>query len=348
MCSLAENPKFPSTRFLGSKVKIIDWLWGHVSDRRFSTVLDAFGGTGCFSFTSKKYGKRTYFNDALSFNHVIGTAIIQNSITTVSEKETAKVMVAHKSVEYKKFIEQTFAGIYFTDEENKWLDLVVQNISLVENKYKQAILFSALGQSCLIKRPYNLFHRKNLYMRMKKVERTFNNKKCWDTPFQQYFFRFVKEYNEAVFCNGNQNLSTCSDVFSLNDNFDLVYLDPPYMSGKISDDYLSLYHFLDGITDYNSWHERIDYSTKNRKLKSNNQVKQWGRKSTIDSLLDKLIEKFSASIIVMSYRNDGYPTSERIIELFKKHKGKAPDIYSLPYQYALSKKPVSELLFIAE
>ena len=38
--------KFPSTRYQGSKLKFVDWIWNCIKDVPFNTVLDAFGGTG--------------------------------------------------------------------------------------------------------------------------------------------------------------------------------------------------------------------------------------------------------------------------------------------------------------
>ena len=54
----------------------------------------------------------------------------------------------------------------------------------------------ALNQACLMKRPFNLFHRKNLYIRTANVERQFGNKTTWETPFPTLFTRLVKEANQ--------------------------------------------------------------------------------------------------------------------------------------------------------
>ena len=42
----------------------------------------------------------------------------------------------------------------------------------MKNEKKQALAYFALFQSCIIKRPYNLFHRKNLYVRTKEMKRS--------------------------------------------------------------------------------------------------------------------------------------------------------------------------------
>src|SRR5690606_27079374 len=99
-----------------------------------------------------------------------------------------------------------------------------------ESTYKNAIALNAIFQSCLIKRPYNLFHRNNLYMRTNNVERNFGNKTSWDRNFDIYFRRFVNEINNAVFDSGNQCHVLNSDIFEIDsEQFDLVYLDPPYV-----------------------------------------------------------------------------------------------------------------------
>jgi len=76
-------PEFPSTRFQGSKLKIVDWIWDNVKVLEFNSVLDAFGGTGSVSYMLK--GKVVYYNDILKFNHYIGLALIENESTNLSE-----------------------------------------------------------------------------------------------------------------------------------------------------------------------------------------------------------------------------------------------------------------------
>lgn len=45
--------QFPSTRYYGSKRKLLSWLCRHLCTIRFDTVLDAFGGTGSVSLLFK-------------------------------------------------------------------------------------------------------------------------------------------------------------------------------------------------------------------------------------------------------------------------------------------------------
>ncbi len=85
--------KFPSTRFAGSKVKLIGWIWDCLGDENFKSALEAFGGTGIFSFSAKKRGKKTCFNDLLAFNHNVGLALIENSLIKIDSNELSNILL---------------------------------------------------------------------------------------------------------------------------------------------------------------------------------------------------------------------------------------------------------------
>ena len=175
---------FPSTRYQGSKNKVLDWIDFYTKDLQFETVLDAFGGTGSVGYLFKKQGKQVFSNDYLKFNSLVGTALIENNNTFLEQDDLDFILNKQAAVDYQSVIYDTFHDIYFTDEENEWLDQIIVNIQNLENRYKQALAYFALFQACIIKRPYNLFHRKNLYIRTAEVERTFGNKKTWETSFE--------------------------------------------------------------------------------------------------------------------------------------------------------------------
>ena len=335
----------PSTRYQGSKHKIIEWIDYHTKDMEFNSVLDAFGGTGCVGYMYKKNGKQVFYNDSLKFNHYVGLALIENSKTILEGEDIDFVLKKHKDVKYPTFIFDTFHDIYFTDEENKWLDVVVTNISRIKHTYKKAIAFYALFQSCIIKRPYNLFHRKNLYMRTAEVARSFGNKKTWDTPFQDHFRKFAEEANNAIFNNGKGGKAYYSDVFDLDVKADLIYIDTPYISTKgIGVNYFDFYHFLEGIVFYEQWSDLIDEKSKHKKIK--NGKNEWCNKGEIYEAFERLFEKFKDSILVVSYRDDGTPTIPELADMLKKYK-RSVDVKKLDYKYALSKNASKEVLIIA-
>lgn len=345
--TLPRDPVFPSTRYQGSKLKLVDWIWENVQGLHFETVLDAFGGTGAVSHLFKRKGKTVVYNDALKFNYLIGLALIENCATTLSEEDVLWLLETHRHVRYGDFIEQTFAGIFFTDEENRWLDRVIGNIRALDDRYKQALAYFALFQACIAKRPYNLFHRRNLYIRTAEVERTFGNKTTWDTPFEKHFRDFVAEANASVFDNGRNNVALNHDVFEIEGNFDLVYIDPPYVAASgVGVDYLDFYHFLEGIADYDHWAERIDYRLKHKGLKHVKPV--WCDKSRIHDAFDRLFARFRDSILVVSYRSNGIPSVSELTFLLERYKRSVTKVESTDYQYVLSRTQSQEALLIAK
>lgn len=339
--------KFPSTRYQGSKLKYVDWIWYCIKDLSFHTVLDAFGGTGCVAYKMKQEGKSVTYNDLLKFNSIIGKALIENNCEIIEDYELDSLLKMHDSISYPDFIEQTFTDIYFTDEENRWLDMVTTNIAQIDSPYKQAIALFALFQSCIIKRPYNLFHRKNLYLRTQEVERSFGNKVTWDTSFSTHFKKFINEANNAVFDNGETNRSLNMNVFDIHNDYDLIYIDTPYISENgVGIDYFDFYHFLEGITDYENWGNRIDYNSKHKRLKLNKS--DWTNALTIEKSFEKLIKQFNNSILAISYRSNGIPSIQRIKEILVEN-GKEVTIYeSREMKYVLSNKYSTEVLIIGK
>jgi adenine-specific DNA methylase len=342
---LTDDAVFPSTRFQGSKAKIVDWVWDTIKDLEFNSVLDAFGGTGCVGYMLKSKDKRVTYNDILKFNWYIGTALIENSYVKLMDEDVTFVLDKHKHIEYPTFVTDTFRGIYFTDEENEWIDRVVTNIEHLSNLYKKAIAYFALFQACIIKRPFNLFHRKNLYIRLADVERNFGNKTTWDTPFETHFRQFVAEANQAVFSNGQENKALNNDALNVEGDFDLVYIDTPYVSSKgIGVDYLNFYHFIEGLVHYPDWDKMIDYRTKHRRFKQTTSV--WTDKRKITSAFDQLFRKFRDSILVVSYRADGIPSISDLVSLLRQYKSHVQELDRTEYKYVLSTNESAEVLLI--
>jgi adenine-specific DNA methylase len=305
-----------------------------------------FGGTGVVSHLFKNANKQVTYNDNLTFNWNIGLALIQNADTRLSAQDVELILEARSDVTYPDFIQRTFANIYFTDEENAWLDHVTYNIDhFVENPTKQALARFALFQACIIKRPYNLFHRANLYMRHAKVERSFGNKSTWDTPFEVHFQTFVQEANRAVFDNGRDNRALNLDALSTPTGCDLVYLDPPYLNIKgVGVDYRDFYHFLEGLTYYDDWDSRIDLNSKHRRLMP--KISPWTQPKMILDAFEKVISRHRDSILVVSYRDDGIPTKSELRDLLSAYKREVREA-SQGQKYALSIQESHESLYIA-
>lgn len=347
-----EIKKFPTTRYQGSKRKILPWIYDCIKDLEFNTVLDAFGGSGMVSYLFKRMGKSVTFNDILQFNQIIGESIVSNNDVILTESDLKNIL--NQKVTSKTFITDNFQGIYYLDSENLWLDRVIHNIENLNHEYsgdelrfKKSIAYNALFQSCLIKRPYNLFHRKNLEMRTRDVQRNFGNKTTWETPFPNHFVKFATEINRSIFSSTTTCNSINVDVFETDDiNFDLVYIDSPYVKKNDkrneSSDYLKCYHFLEGIAKYDKWDGLIDDLAINKRIRKDTMPNYFTPKEALKTF-EKLIGKFQNSIIVISYKYGGTPSIEELTEILKKYKGRVR-IHDKHYKYALNKQNGNAIL----
>ncbi|MFX1507604.1 MAG: DNA adenine methylase, partial [Promethearchaeota archaeon] len=342
---------FPQTRYQGSKLKLLNWFNTIFQKMDFDTVLDAFGGTGAVSYMFKTMGKKTTYNDLLKSNWYIGKAIIENNHTKLNPSKINSLYTTENGFNYRKIIQDQFKDIYYTNDENVLLDVVVQNIYNLKNQYEKALSFFALFQACIQKRPFNLFHRKNLYLRLNNVKRSFGNKKTWDTPFPELMLRAIKEGNKAIFDNSRSNNAlnySILDIPTPDEGYDLVYLDPPYISPKgIGVDYRDYYHFLEGMCNYNRWEDLIDFSSKHKRLKPIENA--WSDPKQILKAVEKTISKFQESKLVFSYRDPGIPSVTVLKSILLSYKKKVT-ISVKDYKYALTskKKEVKEILLISE
>jgi adenine-specific DNA-methyltransferase len=333
---------FPTTRYRGSKRKLIPWIYEHLREIPFDSAADLFGGSAVVSYLFKKMGKRVFYNDLLRFNYHIGRAIIQNDHVVVSPHELETLLSATK-LRNSGFITDTFEGFYFTVSENIWLDTVLQALpewssKLSHGSTKRSLVLYSLAQTCLSKRPFNLFHRKNLYLREAIIPRKFGNKNTWDKPIETVFRAFLHEANGLVFQGAQQCLASNQDALALSDvHYDLIYIDPPYIAPNRkteSSDYRRVYHFLEGMCQYSAWKSmvNVDDSIRSLNVTADN---AWLNAGTITKSLDALFESLASSIIVMSYKKLGVPGIETIIRYLKKH-GRKVTTHSKHYKYALN------------
>jgi len=361
--------RFPSTRYTGSKRRLLPHLYQIFQHLEFNTAGDIFCGTSSVAYLLKKMGKQVLVNDYLYSNYWTGIAIIENNHVTLSEDDIQYIAengsgLDHEPGDEKEVISSTFKDYYFTDEENQWLDRCRARIENFSTRYasdelifKKALAYHALFQSALRKRPFNLFHRKNLYLRLANVVRQFGNASTWNRSFSDHICEMACEVNGLVYDNGVSNRAYCENANTwLAPPTDLIYLDPPYVwsgASQSSIDYLVKYHFLEGIARYDEWTDLIDQDSPLLAIKDG--YKQWpggtgGSSPSLRSMYKALFERYNDRTIVLSYRDNGIPTVDELSRMIKDVK---PYVYSqtFPYKYALRKsadqsKSLNEIIFI--
>ena len=340
---LAEQvSRFPSTRFMGSKSKLISEIWNVASQFSFHTVADLFSGSGVVGYLFKAQGKAVISNDYMAMSAVFAKAMIENSSKTLPAEE-AKGLLSQK-YESDHFVSRTFGGLYYSDEDNELIDVLRVNIAHLKDPYQKAIAMSALIRACIKKRPRGIFtYTGNRYN---------DGRKDLKKSFAEQFLEAVSAVNHAVFDNGQVNKAKNCDAMSLRiPTPDLVYIDPPYYSPLSDNEYVRRYHFVEGLA--RNWEGvEIQQNTQTKKFKS--YPTPFSTRQGAADAFNLLFRKYSSSIQLVSYSSNGLPTKEEMLALMTRYKAHV-EVIPVDYRYSFgnqgtkvhhNRNKVQEYLFV--
>ena len=333
--------KFPTTRYMGSKNKILPYIRDITREFDFSSAIDLFSGSGIVSYMLKSEGKAVISNDYMALGSTFSKALIENNSEILPLKLAKKLLC--KNEKNDKFVQSNFKDLYFADEENILIDNIRANIRSLRNPYKKALALSALCRACTKKRPRGIFtYTGNRYD---------DGRKDLKTSIEDHFINAVDIFNNAVFDNKKINLSIRKDAMDLTSSGNFVYMDPPYYSLCSDNEYIRRYHFTEGICC--NWEGvEMQWHTKTKKFK--NYPTPFSNKENAKDAFDKLFDKYKKSIILVSYSSNCLPTLDEMVEMLAKYK-KDVKVLSIDYRYSFAnqkenmstnKNMVKEYLFL--
>ncbi len=332
---------FPGTRYMGSKNKIIYEIWEILKHIEFDSFLDVFAGSNVVSYFMKAKDKKVITNDFMSMSYYISKALVENSSTVLNRDDLYFLL---ETPSEKAFISETFKDLYFTDEENNFLDRVRANIELIDDEYKKAIALSSLVRACMKKRPRGIFTFVG--------QRYDDGRKDIRKTLRDHFIDNVRNFNRAVFDNGRICQANNKLSQDLNCTADLVYLDPPYYSPKSDNDYVRRYHFVEGLAK--NWEGlEIQEHTITKKFKS--YQSPFAKKESAFNAFHSLIDKHKKSIIAISYSSNSIPSKEELMNILKEYKS-IVKVHEIDHTYSFGNQNhkignhanrVKEYLFIA-
>ena len=313
--------KFPTTRFMGSKSKLLSEIWGIASQFEYEDVVDLFSGSGVVSYMFKAHGKSVLSNDYMSMAATFTKAMVENSAVTMSKEEA--VSLVDGSFQSDGFVADTFAGLYFSDEDNQLIDSLRAGISTIRNPHKRAIAMAALIRTCLKKRPRGIF----TYV----GQRYDDGRRDLAMSFRQQFLDAVEVINAAVFDNGRINKSRSGDAMTVKPVRDaLVYIDPPYYSPLSDNEYVRRYHFVEGLA--RNWQGvEMQHHTLTKKFKSY-PTPFSSRKGAADAF-DALFKRFRNNILLVSYSSNSQPTMDEMTSILARHK-RHVEVVPVDYKYS--------------
>lgn len=338
-------PKPPLfTKFMGSKAAIIDPIFEIIKPFDYHSVLDGFSGSGVVAYEFKKRMKRVSTNDFLNFSYQICKSVIENSSQTLDEETAKQLIVRRKDAPSK--VRDNYVGIYFTYEECYFLDSLWANISEMKSSYQKNIAIAAACRACQKRYPRGIFTTVGGKGRDKRQD--------FKIELEQHFINAVALFNKAVFPSKQKSKAHCENLMNFNHGtFDLVYLDPPYWSPLSDNDYVRRYHFIEGFSKY--WHGlEINQKTKTKKFDSSYYPTPFSKRETAEAALTQLFQRFSDSIVVLSYSSNCLPTKSDLKSMLEKAKQNV-DVHLIPHRYSFAnqghtigriKNSVDEYLFV--
>ena len=286
----------------------------------------------------KAHGKTVISNDYMAMGGIITKALIENNNTTLSLDEAQELMDENTLTD--NFVLNTFKGIYFSDEDNHFIDVVRTNIKHLQNDYKRAIAMEALIRSCVKKRPRGIF----TYV----GDRYNDGRRDLQKSFSEHFIEAVDTINLAVFNNGKNNKSFNVDSMSFKKQADLIYIDPPYYTPKSDNEYVRRYHFVEGLA--RDWQGvEIQEHTKTKKFKS--YPTPFSTRDGAAKAFDIIFKRYSKSILIVSYSSNSLPSLDEMVALLKKYKNSV-EVVPVDYKYSfgtrntVKRNDVKEYIFI--
>ncbi len=314
--------KYPPTRFMGSKEKLLPHIKQVAQALEFHSVGDLFSGSGVVAYLFKSMGKQVLANDHMAMSAAFAKAMIENSTRTLDEKDLNQLLGGNSQA--NSFVQETFRGLYFSQEENQLIDRVRANIKIIRNPHKRAIAMSALIRACIKKRARGVFsYTGNRYD---------DGRQDLRLTLEEQIRNAAKLINQAVFDNGQSNRSRCGDAMTWRIQPDLVYLDPPYYSPLSDNEYVRRYHFVEGLA--RDW-EGVDiqWHTKTRKFKSYDTPFRNQHRAL--KAFDVLFGRMSSSIVLLSYSSNSLPTRDQLASLLAEYK-KCVEVVEIDHRYSFA------------
>lgn len=324
---------------MGSKHRLLPWIYSVLSELEFANAADPFTGSGCVAYLLKSMGKRVDASDFLNFPVTLAAATVVNDSEVIDAAAMRRLQAPVR--DGPDFIARTFQGVFFTPEDLRFLDRVCVNIEELSTQHQRALARAALLRSCIKKQPRGVFTVTG--------RRYDDGRRDLRISIEEHFHEQVEIFNRAVFDNGKRHTARRADVFEVDPGgVDLVYLDPPYVPRSDDNCYVKRYHFLEGLSCY--WKDlEILSETKVKKIPKRYTPFSY-RRTALDAF-DRLFQMFRHSIIVLSYSSNAYPDRAQLEAMMHEYK-RSVTIHERPHRYhfgthsAVERALVSEFLIV--
>ncbi len=311
------------TNYIGSKQKLVDWIWKHTPDG-VESVLDAFSGSAVVAYMYKTKGLRVLANDRLNYCYHAARAIVENDSVRISQEELDELLADNPKA--GTFVRDKFKGLFFASGVHGVIDQIRANADKLEG-YKKDIALFALGKTCMSgKGGFGHFSSSTDYGKRQ------------DTPeeFKERFADNVARINALVFDNGKECKAYRKDINEMlsEAKVDLAYFDPPYATEFSTTNYEKSYHFVEGLMTYWDGLTLVEDSKTHHYETDHKTVTKANAKEFFSTFLTnaKSIRHW-----LISYRDHAYPNESEMKEIISSS-GMSSRMQSQEHQYHISSR----------
>ncbi|MCA9320036.1 MAG: DNA adenine methylase [Planctomycetes bacterium] len=308
---------------MGSKRRLLPWLRQELAPLEPTRVLDAFCGTGCVSWMLRSLGAEVVANDFMRVGATLAQALVANPGERLGNDGIEAVCAGAASP--SRFIQDTFSGIFYDEADRAFLDRAWSGLSGLSPP-RRAVALAALARAAVKKQPRGVFTISG------ELSHYDDGRRDLRISMEGQFRESVAIIDAVVHDDGRAHRARFGDVFDIEDrDFDLVYLDPPYVPRSDDNCYIKRYHFIEGLMSYWQAPEiEIMESSKVKKL-----VKRrtpFSYRKTAREAFDRLFETFKGSQIALSYSSNGWPDLDQLVDILRAHKPKV-EVHGRDHRY---------------
>jgi len=296
--------------YIGSKKSLLSFLEVPLKSlmTKDTIFLDGFAGTGIVgSHFHNMYNNITIANDLEYYSHIINYATLCVAYSDKLEKVINKINISLKTpqtIDAYNLIANNYSPkgdeerMFWTEENAVKCDytrylidrmIEMKEIDIYEYKFIVASLLLAMDKVANTASVYGAFLKKFKQSALKSL-----------VIVPIHTNRKLNKLNKVY------NVDINSDEI-LNNNYDIVYLDPPYNERQ----YSSNYHPLNYIAHYD---KLLEIYGKTGLIKNYNKSQYCNKKSALDNLTN-LVHNLKTKHILLSYNNEGIMDIIKVKEL---------------------------------
>lgn len=284
-------------KYLGSKKRLLPVLGEIFSRSGARTALDLFTGTTRVAQEFKQRGGLVTAVDLSRYSKVFADCWIATDSRLVDTNELREAIRHLSSVQGQAgYFTETFCikSRFFQPKNGAKVDAIRE---VIESEYKDSSLFPILLTS--------------LILAADRVDSTTGIQMAYVKKWSQRSFNDLELRIPELLPGSGEAIQ--GDALSLAKNlgeFDLAYLDPPYNQHR----YFSNYHIWETLV---AWDKPDHYGIACKRLdtRDDSTKSRFNEKANMAKSLKKVIDDVKASMMVISYNDESWVTSDELLEM---------------------------------